>query len=160
MIKLTLDELSRARHVFAKLSSMDFSVRTGYVVAKLIRAIDVELTPVQAKAQELRKKYGEQSPDDGNVWNVLPANKAAFDRERNELGALEVEVACAPVKISMLDAERLPTHERLLAILTEVREQKRAPLDAIPEIRGLTLRLSPTEILWIEKFLEPEETSP
>ena len=57
----------------------------------------------------------------------------------------------------MLDSEHLPTHERLLAILTEVREQKRAPLDAIPEIRGLTVRLSPTEILWIEKFLEPEE---
>jgi len=158
MIKLTLDELSRARHVFAKLSNMDFSVRTGYVITKLIRAIDAELAPAQAKAQELRKKYGEQDAENGNVWNVTPANKAAFERERNELGALDVEVACTPVKISMLDAEHLPTHERLLAILAEVREQKRAPLDAIPEIRGLTMRLSPTEILWIEKFLEPEET--
>ena len=158
MIKLTLDELSRARHVFTKLSGMDFSVRTGYVLTKLIRAIDAELAPAQAKAQELKKKYGEQDPKKGNVWNVTPANQATYDRERNELGALEVEVACAPVKIAMLDAERLPTHERLLAILTEVREQKRAPLDAIPEIRGLTMRLSPTEILWIEKFLEPEET--
>ena len=89
MIKLTLDELSRARHVFAKLSNMDFSVRTGYVITKLIRAIDAELAPAQAKAQELRKKYGEQDAENGNVWNVTPANKAAFERERNELGRSE-----------------------------------------------------------------------
>jgi hypothetical protein len=156
MIKLTLDELFRARQVFGKLSRMDFSLRTGYAITRLTRAIDAELAPALAKVQDLRKKYGEQDANDGNVWNVTPANKAAFDRETHELGSLEVEVACSPIKIAMLDSEHLPTHERLLAILTEVREQKRAPLDAIPEIRGLTVRLSPTEILWIEKFLEPE----
>jgi len=158
MIKLKLFEIFAARDVLRKLAQMDFSVRTGYVISRIAKAADAELLPAEEKKRELIRRYGEQDPDKGDVWHLKPEHQAEVEKQFRALMEVEVELPCSPLKIAMLDAEHLPTHERLLAILTEVREQKRAPLDAIPEIRGLTVRLSPVEILRIEKFLEPEET--
>ena len=156
MIKLTLAELLAARDVLKKLAQMDFSVRTGYAVARIVRAADAELIPAEQKKNELIRKYGEQDKDNGDLWRVKPENQAEVDRQYRELLAVEVELPCTPIKMSVLDGERLPTDDRLMAILMDVRASKRAPLDAIPEIRGLTVRLSPLEVMRIEKFLEQD----
>ncbi len=156
MIKLTLAELLAARDVLKKLAQMDFSVRTGYAVARIVRAADAELIPAEQKKNELIRKYGEQDKDNGDLWRVKPENQAEVDRQYRELLAVEVELTCNPIKMSVLDGERLPTDDRLMAILMDVRASKRAPLDAIPEIRGLTVRLSPLEVMRIEKFLEQD----
>ena len=156
MIKLTLAELLAARDVLKKLAQMDFSVRTGYAVARIVRAADAELIPAEQKKNELIRRYGEQDKENGELWRVKSENQAEVDRQYRELLAVEVELTCNPIKMSVLDGERLPTDDRLMAILMDVRASKRAPLDAIPEIRGLTVRLSPLEVMRIEKFLEQD----
>lgn len=157
MIKLTLQELFVARDVLRKLAQMDFSVRTGYVISRIAKAADAELLPAEEKKRELFRRYGEQDANNGDVWRLKPEHHAEVEQQLRAFMEVTVELPCNPLKISMLDAEHLPTHDRLLALLMEVREQKRAPLDAIPEIRGITVRLSPVEILRIEKFLDPTE---
>lgn len=153
MLKLPLYELYAARDVLQKLAMMDFSVRTGYLIARLIKAVNGELIQAEEKKRELYRKYGEQDADNGNLWKLKPENQEEVNRQFKDMLEVEIELACDPIPVSVLDGERLPTHERLLSILIEVREQKRAPLDAIPEIRGLTMRLAPAEILRIEKFI-------
>jgi hypothetical protein len=156
MIRISLRELYMARDVLRKLAQMDFSLRTGYSVSKIAKAADSELLPAEAKKNELIRKYGEQDKFNGEFWHVKPESEAEVNQQFQQMLDVDVDLNCNPIKISMLDGERLPTHDRLLAILMEVREQKRAPLDAIPEIRGLTVRLSPLEVMRIEKFIDPD----
>jgi hypothetical protein len=153
MIKLTLNELYAARGVLDELVKIDFSISTGYLISRMAKAANVELILAETKRRDLIRKYGEQDKVDGDTWRVKPENQEEVDKQLKALFEVEVDLACDPIKISLLDGERAISHNRLLVILTEVREGKLAPLDAIPEIRGLSFRLKPIETARIEKFL-------
>jgi hypothetical protein len=145
-----------ARDILEELASLDFSISTGYLIARMVRAINVELPIAEEKRISLIRKYGNPDPKNKDNYLIKPEHQAEAGRQLNELMKLEVPLECDPIKISVLDGERAITNDRLIAVLIEVREGKRTPAEVIPEIRALSFRLNPIKISRIAKFLEQD----
>ena len=154
MIKCTLLEVYAARDVLGKLAGMDFSLRTGFLISRMVKAVNAELVECEAKKRDLVVKHGVQDEQDGNVWRVRPEDREEVGRQFKELLDVEVPLQCDPIKLSVLEAERIQDPEQFLPLLIEVRESKRSPADAVRELRGKTLSLTPIEVSRIEKFIE------
>jgi hypothetical protein len=153
MIELTLLEVYAARDVLNKLVGMDFSIRTSFLISKMAKAANVELMECESKKRALFVKYGIQDEKNRNIWRVKPENQGEVNRQVKELLDVEVTLLCDPIKLSVLDAERIQVPENFLPLLFEVRESKRSPEDALRELKGKMLSLTPIEVARIEKFV-------
>ena len=153
MIKLRLSEIHDAKSVLTKLVGMGFSMRLGYLLSKIVKEVNVELLEFDASHRALILKYGEQDKDNGDLWRVKPENQAEVNRQVKELLDEEVTLQCDPIKLSVLEAERIYDLEKLLPILVSVKEGKMTPADALKEIQGKLLSLTPVEVSRIDKFI-------
>jgi hypothetical protein len=153
MIKLRLFEIHEAKDVLTKLVGMGFSIRLGFLLARIVREANKELIDFENKKRELIKKNGDQDKEDGTIWRTRPENQAEVDKQINELLAEAVDLQCDPIKMSIIEAERIYDLDKLLPILIAVKEGKMTPADALKEIQGKLLSLTPIEVARIDRFI-------
>lgn len=154
MLEVKVSDLYEAKDVLSRLAAMDFSIRTSYLLAKIIKAVNTELIECETKKRALVIKYGVQDEHNGNIWHTKPEHKEEVHRQLSELFNTPVQLLCSTIKLSILSNERIYSSDQFLPVLLEVKEGKRSPESAVKELQGKALSLTPIEIAKIEKFIE------
>jgi len=90
MIVLTLDNLINSINILQRISSEPLKAKTAYVVAKLIKAADAEMTNFNEIRFNLIDKYGEKDENgefktDGNNVILKKETVDDFNKELREL---------------------------------------------------------------------------
>jgi hypothetical protein len=133
MIQTTLGVLVDAKPALDHLADRALPPMTSYAVARLLAAVQVELTAYETARGALVKKFGverdateaEQRTHGPTVTEVRPADLPAFLAEHVELRDIVVTLAAAPVALSALgDA---PIAPRWLVLLGPLLAGEAAP---------------------------------
>jgi hypothetical protein len=104
-MKLALGAIKNAEPSLKKLLNADLHISVAFILSKLIKTIESELTHYEEQRQTLVKKHGE---DDGN-GNIHVKESAynEFFSDLAELNKIEVEVAFQPISVAKLDGVKL-----------------------------------------------------
>lgn len=99
-MKITINQILIARDTLSRLAERTLPVKQSYRLAKLVRAVDAELTVYNGERIKLCERYGtvnaEKTNYDINDWD-------GFNSEINELQNQEVELDIKPIDIDGLE---------------------------------------------------------
>lgn len=99
-MKTTIKSILKATDTLARLAGRTLPVKQSYRLAKLVRAVDAELTVYNGERIKLCERYGtvnaEKTNYDINDWD-------GFNRGINELQSQEVELDVKPIDIDGLE---------------------------------------------------------
>lgn len=110
MIVLTLDNLINSINILQRISSEPLKAKTAYVVAKLIKAADAEMTNFNEIRFNLIDKYGEKDENgefktDGNNVILKKETVDDFNKELREL--LNTSITFNVNKLNLDDLESI-----------------------------------------------------
>jgi hypothetical protein len=74
----------------ARLAEQRFPIKLSYKLTRIVDAAQRELKRARELHEKLVKQYGKSS--DGQTWTVSPAKLEPFNKEYDELMALDVEI--------------------------------------------------------------------
>ena len=105
MITLTLEQLINSTDALKTLSQKPLKARCAYLVGKILRAADAEMTAFNEARMDLIKKYGEKdesgelkTDENGNV-HIIMEELNNFNSELQELLKTTVEISSDRIKI-------------------------------------------------------------
>lgn len=111
MIDITLEQLINSTDGLKKLSEKSLKARSAYIVGKLLKAADAEMTDFNSARMDLIKKYGEKdesgelkSDENGNV-RIPPESLVEFNKELKDL--LDTKVSINANKIDIAELENI-----------------------------------------------------
>lgn len=101
---MTLRNIVKAKPVLQKLTTQELSVVQLYWAAKLVKAVNEELSIYDAGRRELIERHCEK---DGDKLKYKDGTGEAFNRELQELLDVEVELNVKPLVLTERDNIRL-----------------------------------------------------
>lgn len=115
-IAVTLGQLINSTQSIGALISQPMPIRTSFQLGKLVRAINLELEQYQSSRKELCERHAEKDSegkakmlDDGQRYDIKKMEE--FDREHQELTAVEVTIPGSRIKVSDLGTVSIaPAH--------------------------------------------------
>jgi len=131
MIKVQLSELLNSVDALQKLSQTNLKARSAYYVSKLLKVADKEIQEFNDARMNLIKKYGEKDEngelitDDKGNCKILPENIADFQKELNDLLAVEAELNANKINLEELgDIEFTPKDISMMEAFIELDEDE------------------------------------
>ena len=119
---LTNGEIFQGAQALAKLSAMEFPVKTSYGILRVMRQIKDQADVINETREGLIKRYG--TPKDGGQTGIQPGddNWESFVSEFNTLMNLEVDLEVYPIVLTedgfgddaKIDAQTLALLEKFL----------------------------------------------
>lgn len=125
MIKLTISEILNAAPVLTKLTNQTFSGAATFKIARLLKALDKEITIFEETRTKMVQDYGEKDEKgvliekDGNI-HVMPDKIETFNNEINALLKSEVEINSEKLSIDYFEnIELTPMEASLIEVVVE-----------------------------------------
>lgn len=125
MIKLTMSEILNAAPVLTKLTNQTFSGSATFKIARLLKALDKEITIFEETRTKMVQAYGEKDEKgvliekDGQI-HVVPDKIETFNNEINALLKSEVEINGEKLSIDYFEnIELTPVEASLIEVVVE-----------------------------------------
>ena len=125
MIKLTISEILNAAPVLTKLTNQTFSGAATFKIARLLKALDKEITIFEETRTKMVQDYCEKDENgaliekDGNI-HVMPDKIETFNNEINALLKSEVEINSEKLSIDYFEnIELTPMEASLIEVVVE-----------------------------------------
>ena len=125
MIKLTMGEILNAAPVLTKLTNQNFSGAATFKIARLLRALDKEITTFEETRTKMIQTYGEKDENgellkkEGQI-HVMADKIETFNQEMNSLLKSEVEINSEKLSIEYFDnIEMTPLEANLIEMIVE-----------------------------------------
>ena len=101
-MKTTIEKILDAREVLSRLAEKALPVKQSYRLAKLVKAVNDELSIYEGERIKLCEEYGTLDKDNG-VYKFEGENREKFNADINVLLSQEVELDVKPIDISNLE---------------------------------------------------------
>lgn len=125
MIKLTMSEILNAAPVLTKLTNQTFSGAATFKIARLLRALDKEITTFEETRTKMIQTYGEKDENgmliekEGQI-HVMADKIETFNSEISALLKSEVEINGEKLSIEYFDnIELTPIEASLIEAIVE-----------------------------------------
>jgi hypothetical protein len=125
---MKLADIYQAAQALANISARVLPFKVSYALAKLKRRADADLKFIEDERIKLVKKHGESDGADAFVVRD-PAKFALFQKDLEELLALESEREYRPVTLALADAETISLAPADWAALEPFVTVEEAPAD-------------------------------
>ena len=113
MIQTTLGALADAERALPAICALKLSAKSAYHLQKLARLVAAETKHFHTERDSLIRELG--TPKDNGQIEILPtsANFAAFATRIQELGAVPIEIAWAPISLDLIGDEKVSAADLL-----------------------------------------------
>lgn len=101
-MKTTIEKILDVRETLSRLAEKALPVKQSYRLAKLVKAVNNELSIYEGERIKLCEKYGTLDKDNG-VYKFEGENREKFNADINVLLSQEVELDVKPIDISNLE---------------------------------------------------------
>lgn len=125
MIKLTMGEILNAAPVLTKLTNQTFSGAATFKIARLLKALDKEITIFEETRTKMVQDYGEKDEKgmliekDGQI-HVMSDKIETFNSEINALLKSEIEINSEKLSIDYFEnIELTPVEASLIEVVVE-----------------------------------------
>lgn len=119
-MKTTIEKILDAREILSRLAVKALPVKQSYRLAKLVKAVNDELSVYDGERIKLCEKYGTLDKDNG-VYKFEGENREKFNADINVLLSQEVELDVKPIDISNLElsAQDIISIEPFIEVITD-----------------------------------------
>ena len=125
MITMTLSQILNAAPVLTKLTSQTFSGAATFKIARLLKALDKEITTFEETRTKMIQIYGEKDENgmliekDGQI-HVMVDKIEIFNKEIESLLKSEIEINSEKLSIDYFDnIEMTPLEANLIEMIVE-----------------------------------------
>ena len=119
-MKTSIKQILNARETLSRLAGQTLPVKQSYRLAKLVKAVNDELSVYEGERIKLCEKYGTLDKDNG-VYKFEGENREKFNADINVLLSQEVELDVKPIDISNLElsAQDIINIEPLIEVIND-----------------------------------------
>lgn len=117
MIKVTMNDILNVEKVFKKLINQSLTGKKAFVMARLAREVEKEVTTFESTRMELIHKYantdenGEMIVDDNGNVHLSEENVKSCNQELLEVLSQEIELNASPLQYDWFDSIELTMTE-------------------------------------------------
>ena len=117
MIKVTMNDILNVEKVFKKLINQSLTGKKAFVMARLAREVEKEVTTFESTRMELIRKYastdenGEMIVDDNGNVHLSEENVKSCNQELLEVLSQEIELNAGPLQYDWFDSIELTMTE-------------------------------------------------
>ena len=117
MIKVTINDILNVEKVFKKLINQSLTGKNAFVMARLAREVEKEVTTFESTRMELIRKYastdenGEMIVDDNGNVHLSEENVKSCNQELLEVLSQEIELNAGPLQYDWFDSIELTMTE-------------------------------------------------
>lgn len=115
-MKITLYNLMQSMPIFQKLVVQPFPAKQAFLLARLTKKLDEEMTNFNDCRRELILKYAQKDTNGEAIFEndsvkLMEGTEAAFQKESVDLLNTEIELAITPIKLDWLENATLTPQE-------------------------------------------------
>lgn len=114
-LTVKLGDLVNSENALAALAQENVSARMAFTLALVLKEVGKHLDAKRAAHQKLLEKYGVPKENQPGFFNIQPEQRAAFEKEFNDLLDTEATLPIGKIRASALETEgvKLSGGERL-----------------------------------------------